>query len=310
MKLTPLSRFWINIIFPFIGIVIALLPNICKESCVYLQGSIFGSNLNYLGIFYMGMLALSNLMKRGLIFLSLLSFGIGAELYLIGFQITNSVYCYYCLSFGAVIFLLFLLNFERSKKIFITISVVLGFILFFVLFKGTVTPVYAEDPLLPSFGNGQIKVRLYADYFCGPCSALEPKLEPVITDLVKKDIINVTFIDTPMHAQTTLYARYFLYILNEKKDFDHALLARAALFEAAKERITESEKLETFIKEKGIRFKPFDAKPTFGIFSSYLKEDRINSTPTCIIYNGEKKDKFTGATDIIKAIEGLKPLQK
>jgi thiol:disulfide interchange protein DsbA len=299
------KRYLINIILPLAGIVIAVLYNMCGGSCVYLQGTILGSNLDYLGMFYMGVLTLSNLLKRGLIFLFLLSFGLGAELYLIGFQITNSIFCFYCLSFGAVIFLLFLLNFEKSKKIFITISVVFGLILFLVLFKGSVTPAYAEDILLPSFGNGQIKVRLYTDYFCGPCSALEPKLEPVLTDLVKKNIINITFIDTPVHAQTTLYAKYFLYIVNEKREFDYVLRARAILFKAAKEKTTENEKLEAFLKKKGIGFKSFDTKTTFGVFSNYLKEDKITATPTCIITNKGKKDRFTGL-NIIKALESLK----
>jgi hypothetical protein len=299
------NKRWINITLSFIGGVIALLYGICEESCTYLKGSIFGSDIHYLGIFYMGILILFNLLGRNLIFLYLLSFGMGAEIYLLGFQINNGVYCYYCLSFGAIIFLLFLLNLERTKKIFITISVVLGFIMFSVLFKGSITPAYAEDILLPSFGNGQIKVRLYTDYFCNPCQALESKLEPVITDLVKRDIINITFIDTPVHTQTSLYARYFLYVLNEKKDFNYALRARVILFEAAKEKITENEKLEAFINKKGIRFKPFDAKPTFGVFSSYLKEDKINETPTCIIYNGGKKDRFTGL-NIISALNNLR----
>jgi thiol:disulfide interchange protein DsbA len=299
------KKYWINITLPLIGIAIAILYSICGGACEYLRGTIFGSSLNYLGIFYMGMLTLSNLLKRGLIFLFLISFGLGAELYLIGFQITNSIFCFYCLSFGAVIFLLFLLNFEKSKKIFITISLVLGFILFSVFFEGTTTPVYAEDILMPSFGNGQIKVKLYTDYFCGPCSALEPKLEPVITNLVKKNIINITFIDTPVHAQTTLYAKYFLYIINEKKDFYHVLRARAILFEAAKEKITENEKLEAFLKKKGIGFKSFDTKITFGVFSNYLKEDKITATPTCIINNKAKKDRFIGL-NIIKALERLK----
>ena len=298
---------WINNIFSFVGIVVALLYNICEESCAYLQGFILGLALNYWGIFYMGTLILSSLLKKSLIFLFLLSFGIGAELYLLGFQINNGIYCYYCLSFAAIISLLFLLNFERSKKIFITISVVLGFILCLVFFKGSVTPVYAEEILLPSFGTGQIKVRLYTDYFCNPCRTLEPKLEPVIIDLVKKGAINILFIDTPVHPQTTLYAKYFLYILNENKRFEYVLRARAILFEAAKEKITEKEKLEAFIKKKGIKFKPFDTKPTFGVFSSYLKEDTINATPTCVIYNLGKKNKFTGL-DIIRNIERLNEL--
>ena len=298
------KKHWINIGLPVIGIVIALLYSICEESCTYLQGSIFCVKLNYLGILFMGMLALSNLLKRNAIFLILLSFGIGAELYLIGFQVMNSVYCSYCLSFGVVIFLLFALNFERSRKTFVTAALFLGFIFFLFLFQGAATPVYAADTLLPSFGKGPVKVRLYTDYFCKPCSALEPKLEPVINDLVKKGIINITFVDTPVHKDTTLYAKYFLYILNEKKDFYNALRARAVLFEAAKQIINDSKSLEAFILQKGMRLKEFDVKSTFGVLSSYLTEDNIKSTPTCVIDNKGKKERFTGA-DIAIALNRL-----
>jgi uncharacterized membrane protein len=289
------KKHWINIGLPVIGIIIALLYSVCEESCTYLQGSLFGVKLNYLGILFMGVLALSNLLKRNTIFLILLSFGIGAELYLIGFQIMNSVYCSYCLSFGAVIFLLFALNFERSRRTFVTAALFLGFVLFLVLFQGTATPVYAADILMPSFGNGPVNVRLYTDYFCKPCSALEPKLEPVINDLVKKQVITITFIDTPVHKETTLYAKYFLYILNEKKELNYALRARAVLFEAAKQKITDSKKLEAFILQKGMRWKPFDVKTTFGVLGSYLNEDNIKSTPICVIENKGKKERFTGA---------------
>ena len=290
--------------FFLVGIAIVLLYDLCEESCTYLRGSILGLNLKYFGIIYIGILTLFNLINRKIIFLFLLSIGIGTELYLIGFQLVNDIYCYYCLSFGAVIFLLFLLNFEKPKKIFISVSIVLGFILFSFFFKGSATPVYAEDIVMPSFGDGKIQVRLYTDYFCNPCRELEPQIEPLIIELVEKDTITITFVDTPIQPQTTFYAKYFLYILNENKDFKHALHARSVLFEAAKEKIKKSEKLESFIKKKGIRFKPFDEKPTFGVFSTYLKEDKINSTPTCIILKEGKKDIFKGR-DIIIALEKL-----
>jgi len=299
------KKHWINIGLPVIGIVIAVLYSVCEESCTYLQGSIFGVKLNYLGVLFMGVLALSNLLKRNAIFLILLSFGIGAELYLIGFQVINSVYCSYCLSFGAVIFLLFALNFERSRKTFVAAALFLGFIFFLVLFHGAATPVYAADTLLPSFGSGPVKVRLYTDYFCKPCSAVEPKLEPVINDLVRKRRINITLIDTPVHKETTLYAKYFLYILNEKKELNYALRARAVLFEAAKQKIPDGKRLEAFILQKGIKMKPFDVTSTFGVLGSYLKEDNIKSTPTCIIEYKRKKERFTGA-DIVTALKRFK----
>lgn len=294
----------INIVLPIIGIIIAILHSTCEDSCAYLRGSIFGMALDYIGLFYMGALIISHLLRKELIFLSLLSAGIGAELYLVGFQLIKGVYCYYCLAFGAILILLFLFNFERSKKIIITVSLVIGFIFFSLLFEGSVTPVYAEDRPMTSFGNGRIEVRIYTDYFCNPCRAVEPGLEPVIRSLVKKRKITVVFIDTPVHPHTPLYAKYFLYALNENKDFNNALHVRSVLFEAAKQNITENEKLDDFLRQKGIKVKFFDTKTAFSVLNGYIMEDAINATPTGVIYDTGGKEKFTGH-DIIKALERL-----
>jgi thiol:disulfide interchange protein DsbA len=305
LKKSNAKKYWINIIISFIGMGIPILYGLCGESCAYLRGSIFSIDLKYMGIFYMGLLVLFNLLRRSTMVLLLLSFGLGSEVYLIIFQISHFTSCYYCLSFGAVILILFLLNFDMSKKILMTASLILGFILFSIFFQGMVTPLYAEEILIPSFGTGKTQVRLYTDYFCGPCSSLEPQLEKVIPDLVKKGVITITFIDTPIHKQSGLYAMYFLYILNEKKEFNYAFHARALLFDAAKNKITEKNMLEEFLKKKGIGFKPFDIKPTFSFFNTYFREDKINATPTCVISNGEKKS-FTGIEDITKALERIK----
>jgi len=90
----------------------------------------------------MGMLILLNLLRKELILLLLLSFGVGAEIYLIGFQITNEVYCYYCLAFEAIIALLFLLNLKMSQGsiagilIFAGFIIIAGFTFFLVFFTG------------------------------------------------------------------------------------------------------------------------------------------------------------------------------
>lgn len=303
------KRFWINTIFSLIGIGIVLLYSICGESCSYLKGSIFSIDLKYLGILFMGLILIFNLLRNNSIVLILLSAGLGAEIYLIGFQISNTIYCYYCFAFGAATLFLFFVNLDLSKKAFVGIFLILGFILFSIFFEGSVTPLYAEEPpqadLLPSFGNGKIKVRLYTDYFCGPCRSIEPKVEKIIPDLVRKGIITITFIDTPIHKHSTLYAMYFLYVINEKREFKHVLRARSVLFEAAKNKITEKDKLEDILKKRGLRFKPFNVKPVFNFYNSYFQEDKVNATPTCVVSNGEKKS-FSGTEDIIKALERLK----
>jgi hypothetical protein len=76
------------------------------------------------------------------------------------------------------------------------------------------------------------------------------------------------------------------------------------LFEAAKAKITEKEKLEEYLMKKGVRFKPFDVKPSFQLLESYIREDRISATPTCVIFRDGKKEAFQGA-DIAKALAAL-----
>jgi len=166
--------------------------------------------------------------------------------------------------------------------------------------------VDSKEMSLLAFGSGKIDVRLYTDYFCGPCGASESKIEHSILDLVTKNVITVTFVDTPFYKYSSLYVRYFLYILNEKKELHHALAARAALFEAASAKIYEQGKLEAFLRAKGIGFKPFDVRPVFNMLQGYLREDKINATPSCVIRNGGKKEAHSGGENILKALEGLK----
>jgi hypothetical protein len=309
LKGSNVTKHWVNVIFSLIGMGIPLVYSLCGGSCAYLKGSIFSVDLKYVGILYMALLFLFSLLRRSTIVLLLLSLGMGAEIELVAFQIKNRLYCPLCIVFGILIVLLFLLNFDRSKKIFITVCLIIGLALCSLFFQGAITPLYAEEmpkaDLIPSFGTGQTQIRLYTDYFCGPCSALEPKIEKVLTELVKKGTITITFIDTPIHKYSNLYAAYFLYILNEKKEFNYALRVRAILFEAAKKKVTEKEKIEDYLEKRNIGFKPFDVRPTFNLFNQYFQEDKISATPTCVISNGGKK-RFTGIENIIKALADLK----
>ncbi len=201
---------------------------------------------------------------------------------------------------------LFLLNISKARTKQVVLCPAICLVIFAFFFKGFTTPALAAETLVPSFGMGKINVRLYTDYFCSPCRAMEPKIEPILAELVKKNNINITFIDTPLSKASILYARYFLYIMNENKDFDHALLARSALIGASLEKITEEAKLEEYLRDKGIKSKPFDIKPVFNFLNNYLKEDKIQSTPTCVIDRDGKTEKYTGGPDIVNALENLK----
>ncbi len=186
------------------------------------------------------------------------------------------------------------------------IGALVGLFVFFAAFFFMPGAVECKEDSLTSFGEGEVKVRLYSDYFCSPCRGMEPDIEPVISKLVRDKIITLIFVDTPFYRNSGLYVRYFLYAMNAKKDLETALFVRRSLIEAAKSMLDSEEKLQTFLKGKKIALKPFDPKPVFDILSRYMKEDDIQATPTCVIDLDGKKSKYLGAPDITKSLNQVK----
>jgi protein-disulfide isomerase len=296
----------VTIVLALLAIGIEIYYSICEGVCSYLRGELFGIDLQYIGIAFMALIVLLSVMKQSLLLILALSAGVGVEVYLVGFQIFHNTYCPYCLAFGGILVVMFFLNIRKTEAKSVILCAAISLVLFALFFRGSATPAYASETVTPSFGSGKISVRLYTDYFCPPCRAMEPRIEPLLSELLKKNIINLTFVDTPIYKPSPLYARYFLYILNEKKDLETALHARSVLIGAAVENISDQVKLEEYLKNSGIKVKPFDPKPVFDILSNYLKNDKISSTPTCVVEQGGKTDKYTGGQDIVSALERLK----
>jgi hypothetical protein len=170
-----------------------------------------------------------------------------------------------------------------------------------------------KDSQVPTLGTGNVKVRFYTDYFCAPCRVLEPKIEPIIVDLLKRNAVTITFIDAPFHKHSALYAQYFLFIHRERKESDYLLKARNVLFEASKQRtkegaeiITDAPALEEVLGKNFIIFRRFDVTPVFNELRGLLMEDKINQTPTCVIINNGKKETYKGGADIMKALSAIK----
>ncbi|MBU2054843.1 MAG: thioredoxin domain-containing protein [Proteobacteria bacterium] len=299
------NRQLLTVLLALAGIGITLAYIYCYGACSSLRGDVLGVDLKYLGIFYMSTIIVLALMRKFLLCLLLFAFGAGSELFLIGYQIRSGIYCPYCLAFAATVFLGLAVNFERAKKTLATLAAAGGLVFFLLFFSGTARPVYAAESPLPVFGAGPVQVRIYTDYFCGPCRTEEAEVMSLITELLEKNLVRVTFIDTPIHQETILYAGYFLAMVNANKEFAQAAAARAALFEAAGKKIGEKEAMEAFLKKKGIPFLPFNTAPVFKIYGNYLKEDRINSTPTCVIVGPSGKQTLQGSDQIPKGLRDL-----
>ena len=294
-----------TIVLGLAGIGIMTAYSLCSESCIYLRGSVLGLDLKYLGMFYMGSVLAAGGFGKNAACAILLSLGLGGEVFLLGFQVMNGVYCPYCLVFAAVAIALFAIHLERIRPSTAILFAAIGFSVFLSLFSGSATPAYAEETRIPSFGNGPVKVRIYTDYFCPPCRAMEPELEPIVINLVKRRIAAVTFVDTPVHRETILYAKCFLGMVTGKSDVSQILWARAALFKAAEENIRSLPDLEAFLGERGLKCRYVDSSQTFETFRKHLRDDRIDSTPSCVVEGPGGRKKFTGAREILRALTRL-----
>jgi hypothetical protein len=301
------KRRFLTILLALAGIAITVAYALCLGACSYLKGDILGIDLKYLGIFYMAVIFVLAWFRKSVLCLLLLAFGAGGEIFLIGYQVHSGVYCRYCLAFGATILLAFAVNFERNRKTIAALAAAAGLLFFLFFFSGSVTPVYAAEPGITAFGKGPIEVRLYTDYFCEPCEAEEAEVISLVTELVNKNLIRVLFIDTPVHPETIVYADYFLAALNAKRDFRQAVAVRGALFEAAGKATRGKEALEAFLKTNGVTLRPYDTAPDVKIFEKYLREDRINSTPTCVIIGPQGKQTLKERD---KILNGLRDLRK
>ncbi len=130
----------------FVGLMVIGFYNNCKTACSSLRGDIFGIELQYIGIVYMATIIVLVILKKDKYLLTLLSAGVGSEIYLIGFQIWHHTYCPYCIAFGAVVVVQFIVSIVLNitlKKTFKTILLVLlpmmiAFVLFFAFFEGTI----------------------------------------------------------------------------------------------------------------------------------------------------------------------------
>jgi len=169
----------------------------------------------------------------------------------------------------------------------------------------TSSPV--PTPWFSTFGQGPVEIRLYTDFFCGPCRAEEPEVAALLAQLVDRKAARVTFVDYPGHSNSTLYAVYFLAALNARGagDIHRALGLRAALYEAAGSKVEGHPALEGFLKQKGIPFRPLDYRPMFKTFENWIVADKVLETPSCTIINDQGKQTLSGKSHILKALQRL-----
>jgi len=331
------TKLYATIILALAGIIDIWLYLYCDTSCMYLQGDIFGIDLKYIGIAYMLAIIAFAAFRQTAYVRASLAWGIGVEIHLVAYQFLEGIFCSFCLTFGAIIAIAFVLNYEKpiavKKNLFMKSLYVLGDIdlppffklriplLLIVLlaycfivmtFSGSPVPAYgAERSLIPSYGSGPYELIVFTDYFCHPCQALESEMDPALNDILSIGGVKVTFIDLPIHKQTMLFAKYFLYIAGVSHNFKDVLHARKVLFSLAKnQNINNDDSLAKALTAKGISFTRYNLNEIYRALNQMIKTYSIRVTPTCIIkYSDSDIRKYSGVSEIRNGLAMLRATQ-
>ncbi len=140
-----------NVIVPLFAAGAVYGNLVCDTGCSYLRGSLFGVDLNYLGLLLAAAILLFSLPLRNRQYrnvsrharANLLSMAVGGGAVLLHFQATNQIFCFFCLVYGALVFLLFLLNLKQTKRGALAASFVAGVLIFSLFFEGSPLPLYS-----------------------------------------------------------------------------------------------------------------------------------------------------------------------
>ena len=317
-----------NLVLMILGLALMVYYITCEDACAYLKGSILGVELKVIGVIFLLAVGSLALLRQWSFLRALLAGSLGVELYLIGFQIQQNVYCPYCLALAALVVAAFIVNYEKPENIRglsflgvvrfdwprplgpvpLSLFALAGFLFVLLTFSGSVLPVYGADPQegISTFGKGRDEVRLYTDYLCPPCRSIEPAIEDTLIRLVRTGDYRVTFVDMPIHAESVVYATKFLHVLNAAGgDIAQAVRVRRILFDLAGKGVTQEEAILKALKGKGIRSRPYDVHPTLMALNRLIREDQVSGTPSCVIITAGMKARYVSAGQVKNAIVQL-----
>jgi hypothetical protein len=304
------NRLWI---FPALALITLIIGQICKTSCVFLHGDIFGLDLEIIGTAFYSTLLVSTIIYSKYyprdwvmkIIAAIVSIGVGVEFILIRFQVQNSTYCPKCLISGFFFLVMFFVVIRHVKTWLVLLLILFGVLFASLTFNGAVTPSYAEKIECPCFGNdkSQTEIVIYSDYLCPICRNIDEQINSNLRKL--KDKVKIRFVDVPLHAGSLEYAQVFLYAwFKGGNDLERAIKVREILFHAAETK-TDQRGVLTILNSQKIPFKEDkeNAKDIFRTFyNPSIKMDKINATPTVVIIKGNSKKTYVGGTKILKAL--------
>lgn len=191
---------------------------------------------------------------------------------------------------------------------------------FFFVFFGVEkhNPLLAQENTIKEnivFGNHKspVEVYVFTDWACPACRSLEPALEKMSSEIMKK--AKLTFVDFAVHTETLNYTPYNLSFMVYNKDKYFKL--RNALSDLSEKTGTPTDQqIEKLAISVGTRYRQLNySDVALGIkyYKHLIDQLNIEGTPTIAVINRDTKKgkKLAGTTEIseenvLKAIDTLK----
>lgn len=275
----------------------------CSETAAF---SIFGMNFGWFGVAYFVVLVVLVAMRNRSVWadrlvIILLFAAVGAESRFIWLQKYDiGQWCPICLGIAAAVFLGCVaklyetfgtkgVDMKFRAKGFIVVLVITAIGLTGALFGVKKESEAAElDPFLGKTRSTTI-VYFVSDWFCPVCRKIEPSIEKMYPDIAR--LAKITFVDFPIHRETSNFTPFNLQFLYFEKD--KYIPLRKILGELSlKTKKPSPEQVQAAIAPLGVKLRQLDmADILYGTQAnlSVYRGFNLNSTPSVVVTSTKTK---------------------
>ena len=293
------------------GLILSIVSvlKICSACTDLGDFAIFGLNFGWFGIGFFSLLIVLKLSSRRIwqfdwFVLLFLAAAAGAETRFIWLQKYDiGHWCPICLGIAAAVFIGLALQLYETWVILTRkgagMKVRARFFLFVILMVAiglgsSILGVKREsqaaelDPFLGKQKSATI-VYFVSDWFCPSCRKVEPVIEKMFPDVAR--LAKVTFVDFPIHRETSNFTPYNLQFLYHEKG--KYLSLRKALGELAlKTKNPSPDQVQAAVAPLGVKVRLLDmADILYGTQAnlSVYRGFNLNSTPSVVVTNTKTK---------------------
>jgi protein-disulfide isomerase len=299
---------WLSVTAGLALSIVSLLKicSSCSETASY---RVFGLDFGWFGIGFFALLTIAVALRKRSVWLgwiaTLMVFSsAGAETRFIWIQKYEiGQWCPICLWLATAVFIACIgISWEhfhnytakgatmKSKLVYLVLVS-----LFFVVGLGAaITGVKkeaqaAEPDLYLGRSSSATTVYFVSDWFCPACRKAEPAIEKMYPELAKS--VRISFVDFPIHRETTNFTPYNLQFLTFEKG-KYISLRRALADLALKTKNPTEADVKAAIAPLGVKLRPMNYSDTlYGMQSNLMvyRGYNVHSTPTVLVVNEKSK---------------------